>query len=186
MGFASTTRSIRHESEWLRDRSKFSNRIPGLLASSAMFGLSFLAFVCLLCAALTRASPCQTVQSCVDSAAISDTTLSVILPLVLETSPHNCNVSIDSNALFNRAILSGVGPSSTVIDCTSSGILSPFFFRTPTSLHTLCNNFLFIFYRNALFDYPECFPRAAQHCICGRRSCCTGDDGLHPLVPFPD
>jgi hypothetical protein len=119
-------------------RSKISNQIPGLLASfaiSAMFSWSRLAFVCLLCAALTRASPCQTVQSCVDTAVVSDTTLSVFLPLVLETSPHNCNVSIESNALFNRAILSGAGPSSTVIDCTSSGILSHA--QTNFSVHSM-------------------------------------------------
>jgi hypothetical protein len=86
-----------------------------------------LVFACLLLAAAAHASSCSTLQSCVDSATISQNTLNITLPAALDASSHNCNVSINGNSRFNRVILTGSGQSPTVIDCSASGtvLLSP-------------------------------------------------------------
>lgn len=83
----------------------------------------FLVAIVLLANA-ARAAPCSTLQSCVDAATISQATLNVILPAVLEASIQNCNVSITGSSVFDQVVVAGSGPSSTVIDCTSSGTLS--------------------------------------------------------------
>jgi hypothetical protein len=82
------------------------------------------ALTAVLLADVARATQCTTLQSCVDAATVSQKTLNVILPAVLQASLQNCNVSITGSSLFDRVVVSGSGPSSTAIDCTSSGTLS--------------------------------------------------------------
>jgi hypothetical protein len=79
------------------------------------------AFVFLLLTAITVVDSCGTLKSCVDDATAAHSILNVTLPPVLQASTGNCNVSIIGNTIFNRVVVSGSGPSRTVIDCTSSG-----------------------------------------------------------------
>ena len=96
-----------------------------------MARIYYAAVVFVLLSGLTRAAPCSTLQSCVGSATVTHMTLNVTLPPVLQVSPANCNVSIIGNSIFNRVVLSGLGASRTVIDCTASG-------QHSLNLHVIC------------------------------------------------